>query len=148
MFRERKTLPVLKTDREVEEEGLGRLSLDVPFTDEPETIPHPIKSRLAASGARHSIGFDVPGAVHTIMTSKLRRSRPLDSKLVVIMGNVRRVNENEQDQSAQFFNPDNKDGSRVRDELAILVLDQLIDWLKSGGRVAIHDATNSTVERR
>ncbi|CAO3669974.1 unnamed protein product [Rhizopus stolonifer] len=179
MFRERKTLPVLKTDREVEEEGLGRLSLDVPFTDEPETIPHPIKSRLVASGARHSIGFDVPGAVHTIMTSKLRRLRPLDSKLVVIMvglpargksyivkklrrylnwlqyetkvfnvGNARRVNENEQDQSAQFFNPDNKDGSRVRDELAILVLDQLIDWLKSGGRVAIHDATNSTVERR
>lgn len=52
------------------------------------------------------------------------------------------------DQSAQFFNPDNKDGAKIRDELAMMVLDQLIDWLKSGGRVAIHDATNSTIQRR
>ncbi|KAG1294665.1 hypothetical protein G6F66_005006 [Rhizopus arrhizus] len=187
--RSRKTLPVLKTDREVEEEGLGRLSIDAPpsFTEEPESISKKtdpvIKTKLAAiaSGARHSIGFDVPGAVHTIMTPKLKTERQLDSKLVVIMvglpargksyivkklrrylnwlqyetkvfnvGNARRVNETSQhhDQSAQFFNPDNKDGAKIRDELAMMVLDQLIDWLKSGGRVAIHDATNSTIQRR
>ncbi|KAG1219209.1 hypothetical protein G6F35_007678 [Rhizopus arrhizus] len=66
------------------------------------------------------------------------------------VGNARRVNETSQhhDQSAQFFNPDNKDGAKIRDELAMMVLDQLIDWLKSGGRVAIHDATNSTIQRR
>lgn len=76
--RSRKTLPVLKTDREVEEEGLGRLSIDAPpFTEEPESISKKtdpvIKTKLAAiaSGARHSIGFDVPGAVHTIMTPSM-----------------------------------------------------------------------------
>jgi 6-phosphofructo-2-kinase len=63
---------------------------------------------------------------------------------------LRRVVESAQkhDQSADFFDPDNKDGSKIRDELALRVLDQLIDWLRSGGRVAIHDATNSTVQRR
>ncbi|EIE76550.1 hypothetical protein RO3G_01254 [Rhizopus delemar RA 99-880] len=72
------------------------------------------------------------------------------SYIVFNVGNARRVNETSQhhDQSAQFFNPDNKDGAKIRDELAMMVLDQLIDWLKSGGRVAIHDATNSTIQRR
>lgn len=66
------------------------------------------------------------------------------------VGNLRRVNKNSQqfDQSATFFDPDNKDGSKIRDNLALMVLDELIDWLKTGGRVAIHDATNSTVQRR
>lgn len=66
------------------------------------------------------------------------------------MGNLRRVNKASQqlDQSANFFDPDNKDGNKIRDDLAIMVLDQLIDWLRTGGRVAIHDATNSTIQRR
>lgn len=66
------------------------------------------------------------------------------------VGNLRRVNKASQelDQSANFFDPDNKDGSKIRDDLAVMVLDELIDWLKTGGRVAIHDATNSTIQRR
>ncbi|CEJ02414.1 hypothetical protein RMCBS344292_16420 [Rhizopus microsporus] len=188
----RKALPVLKTDKEVEEEGFERLSLDLPsfhVTEEPESIKKTndpiVKTRLAErSGpyvARHSIGFDVPGAVHTIMTPRLKTERQLDSKLVVIMvglpargksyivkklrrylnwlqyetkvfnvGNARRVNEasHQHDQSANFFDPKNKEGAKIRDELALMVLEQLIDWLKSGGRVAIHDATNSTIQRR
>ncbi|KAI8373916.1 6-phosphofructo-2-kinase-domain-containing protein [Blakeslea trispora] len=193
-----RTLPVLKTEKDLEAEGIARLSIDLPstqLTDEPESVKvapsqtesskTPLaKSKLTEVGllaARHSIGFDVPGAVHTIITPRLRTERQIDSKLVVIMvglpargksyivkklrrylnwlqyetkvfnvGNLRRVNEASQqhDQSASFFDPDNKNGSKIRDELAMMVLDQLVDWLKSGGRVAIHDATNSTVERR
>jgi hypothetical protein len=78
----RKALPVLKTDKEVEEEGFERLSLDLPsfhVTEEPESIKKTndpiVKTRMAErSGpyvARHSIGFDVPGAVHTIMTPSI-----------------------------------------------------------------------------
>jgi 6-phosphofructo-2-kinase len=54
------------------------------------------------------------------------------------------------DQSANFFDPDNKDMKQIRDDLAMDVLEQLIDWLKNGQRscVAIHDATNSTIDRR
>lgn len=36
----------------------------------------------------------------------------------------------------------------MRDQLAMDSLEELIDWLKAGGRVAIHDATNSTRARR
>ncbi|KAI7902654.1 6-phosphofructo-2-kinase-domain-containing protein [Cokeromyces recurvatus] len=209
--RRNRTLPVLKTDKDLEAEELARFSLDLPsfqVTEEPEntimssdvttnecntdddqpilhqSIKPPIrKKRLEESTivARHSIGFDVPGAVHTIITPKLRTERQIDSKLVVIMvglpargksyivkklrrylnwlqyntkvfnvGNLRRENEalHQYDQSADFFDPNNKDGNKIRDELAIKVLERLIEWLRSGGRVAIHDATNSTIQRR
>lgn len=64
------------------------------------------------------------------------------------VGNMRRVCESSQDQSANFFDPNNQDMKRIRDEIALSVLEQLIGWLKEGGRVAIHDATNSTLARR
>lgn len=66
------------------------------------------------------------------------------------VGNLRRESEStqQQDQSAKFFDPDNPDAKKIRDQLALQVLEQLIDWLNKGGRVAIHDATNSTIERR
>ncbi len=87
--RKKKTLPVLKTDKDLEAEGLARLSLDLPsfqISEEPEsTIETDPQLSKANSGSstpsvhrpridnahllnRHSIGFDVPGAVHTIMT--------------------------------------------------------------------------------
>lgn len=72
------------------------------------------------------------------------------------MGNRRRISAERsekssgkaQDQSASFFDPNNTDGKALRDELALETLEELIDWLKKGGRVAIHDATNSTRDRR
>lgn len=119
-----KTLPVLKTEKDLEAEGIARLSIDLPsiqLTDEPESVKvapsqtesskTPLtRSKLTEVGllaARHSIGFDVPGAVHTIVTPRmsllffhfafihgafflmylgLRTERQIDSKLVVIMG--------------------------------------------------------------
>ena len=66
------------------------------------------------------------------------------------VGDLRRVNQESQqhEQSAGFFDPGNEEGKRIRDNLALEVLDHLINWLSEGGRVAIHDATNSTIERR
>ncbi|CAH7676809.1 fructose-6-phosphate 2-kinase [Phakopsora pachyrhizi] len=54
-----------------------------------------------------------------------------------------------EDQSANFFDPQNQSASQVRERLAAECLESLIDWLKSGGgNVGIHDATNSTKARR
>ncbi|CAI2171022.1 3346_t:CDS:10 [Funneliformis geosporum] len=50
--------------------------------------------------------------------------------------------------SHSFFDPANKSAKKVREQLAMDCLDELIDWLNKGGRIGIHDATNSTVERR
>lgn len=53
------------------------------------------------------------------------------------------------DQSAKFFDPKNEQASKLREEIAIDTLDELLDYLLSGGgSVGILDATNSTIERR
>lgn len=95
--RRNRPLPVLKTDKDLEAEGLARLSIDLPnfqvtdeadrpLTSSPSTseIAHAFASRTEGAPApafhrpkldehggfanRHSVGFDVPGAVHTIVT--------------------------------------------------------------------------------
>ena len=51
--------------------------------------------------------------------------------------------------AADFFNPENVDASRLREQLAMETLDEALDYLIHGsGSVALFDATNSTVERR
>jgi uncharacterized protein (UPF0335 family) len=63
-----KSLPVLKTDRDLELEGLARLASEISRLElEPrKTLLKPPTDDVY--GHRHSIGFDVPGAVHTILT--------------------------------------------------------------------------------
>lgn len=53
------------------------------------------------------------------------------------------------DHSAQFFDPENAKASKLREQLAMATLDDLLDYiLDKGGSVGIFDATNSTLERR
>jgi len=51
-------------------------------------------------------------------------------------------------QAHSFFDPSNEEAQRVRKELALAALDDLIEWLEEEGDVAIYDATNTTKERR
>jgi len=54
-----------------------------------------------------------------------------------------------EDHSSAFFDANNPAAKARRDELANECLEQLIEWLKTGGgNVGIHDATNSTRARR
>ncbi|KAJ7116434.1 6-phosphofructo-2-kinase-domain-containing protein [Mycena epipterygia] len=53
-----------------------------------------------------------------------------------------------EDHSADFFSHDNAEGTLSRDRLAEDSLEMLIKWLKDGGNVGIHDATNSSRSRR
>ncbi|KAH8927862.1 fructose-2,6-bisphosphatase [Atractiella rhizophila] len=53
------------------------------------------------------------------------------------------------DQSAAFFDSKNEEYNKKREEMAEQCLENLIKWLKyEGGNVGIHDATNSSRERR
>ncbi|TEA22679.1 6-phosphofructo-2-kinase 1 [Colletotrichum sidae] len=53
------------------------------------------------------------------------------------------------DQSAKFFDPTNETASKIREQVALDTLDELLDYLlNQGGSVGILDATNSTIHRR
>ncbi|KAF9392786.1 hypothetical protein CPC16_003014 [Podila verticillata] len=69
------------------------------------------------------------------------------------VGNLRRIaskgdNNNGTTHSHAFFDSTNATAKSIRDDLAMESLEELIAWLKQGGRVGIHDATNSSRERR
>ncbi|KAG8926063.1 Fructose-2,6-bisphosphatase [Tulasnella sp. 418] len=53
-----------------------------------------------------------------------------------------------EDHGAAFFSHSNEAAMKKRDGLAEECLEELITWLKKGGNVGIHDATNSTRSRR
>eukprot|EP01130_Rhizamoeba_saxonica_P017850 TRINITY_DN875_c0_g1_i2.p1 TRINITY_DN875_c0_g1~~TRINITY_DN875_c0_g1_i2.p1 ORF type:complete len:478 (-),score=91.73 TRINITY_DN875_c0_g1_i2:253-1653(-) len=50
--------------------------------------------------------------------------------------------------SNQFYDPENEEGKRLRSHVAILALDEMIEWVNTHGSCAIFDATNSTDARR
>ncbi|PYH77117.1 6-phosphofructo-2-kinase 1 [Aspergillus uvarum CBS 121591] len=53
------------------------------------------------------------------------------------------------DQSANFFDPQNQLAVKLREQVALDTLDELLEYiLEQGGSVGILDATNSTMERR
>lgn len=47
-----------------------------------------------------------------------------------------------------FFDPNNVEGNRLRNELAGQALDDLLQWMAAGGQVGIYDATNTNIQRR
>ncbi|KAI8057220.1 6-phosphofructo-2-kinase-domain-containing protein [Syncephalis plumigaleata] len=47
-----------------------------------------------------------------------------------------------------FFDPNNVDAKAKRNQVAMECLEEILGWLKAGGKIGIHDATNSTKERR
>lgn len=53
-----------------------------------------------------------------------------------------------EDHTATFFDPHNPAAFKLRTQMAEECLEQLIGWLKRGGNVGIHDATNSSRKRR
>jgi 6-phosphofructo-2-kinase/fructose-2,6-biphosphatase 2 len=62
------------------------------------------------------------------------------------VGNYRRANAPHP--SANFFDTSNPEGERQRRAAADAAVADMLKWFKSGGVVAILDATNSTKERR
>ncbi|CAH0477153.1 unnamed protein product [Peronospora belbahrii] len=51
-------------------------------------------------------------------------------------------------ENANFFSPNNADATRLREEMAMNALDELLEWVETEGHVAVFDATNTTKLRR
>ncbi|PCH38758.1 bifunctional 6-phosphofructo-2-kinase/fructose-2,6-bisphosphate 2-phosphatase [Wolfiporia cocos MD-104 SS10] len=77
--------------------------------------------------------------VKVFNVGQLRRSRARQRAIT----SGQRENHN-----ADYFSHQNEEATRLRDKLAEDSLEMLIQWLKDGGNVGIHDATNSTRSRR
>ncbi|PVU94074.1 hypothetical protein BB561_002816 [Smittium simulii] len=50
--------------------------------------------------------------------------------------------------TSSFFDNNNKQAAQQREQVALDVLEDIITWINDGGQVGIHDATNSTIDRR
>lgn len=62
---------------------------------------------------------------------------------------AQREHQARKDQTAEFFDPKNESASKLREQVAIDTLDELLDYLlHRNGAVGILDATNSTLHRR
>ncbi|KAJ3129060.1 hypothetical protein HK098_002652 [Nowakowskiella sp. JEL0407] len=91
----------------------------------------------------------VPSPVLAAATSPANSSLGLDSNhLTAEPLRATSPEKVETSHDASFFDPSNKDASNLRDEIAMEVLEELIEWLKGGGKIAVHDATNSNLARR
>ena len=50
--------------------------------------------------------------------------------------------------SAKFFDPDNADAVKIREQCCLSAINDLVSWFNTGGQVGILDATNTTLHRR
>lgn len=102
-----------------------------------------------ASPTARSSRIDVPAQAATIL------SKGTDGPDIVVEGEPTTFDLNgaagsaKMDQSAKFFDPKNETASKLREQVALDTLDELLDYLlHQGGAVGILDATNSTIHRR
>ncbi|OJJ72999.1 hypothetical protein ASPBRDRAFT_123150 [Aspergillus brasiliensis CBS 101740] len=91
-----------------------------------------------------------PPAIPTKILVNGKEEDPSDSTLVPPMNtDIREASPEPIDQSANFFDPKNQLAVKLREQVALDTLDELLDYiLDQGGSVGILDATNSTMERR
>lgn len=111
--------------------------------------PRPQNSQLSARSDAPSEDIDGPAqAAHILLNgndSIQADSQPaLSEAFSLELPNIETM-----EQSAEFFDPQNEKASKMREQVALSTLDELLDYLLlQGGSVGILDATNSTVERR
>lgn len=124
--------------------------------DRDDLLPAPALAEQIVVNGKTQNPFSITDALPTITTSDtdpprseplMPPSEPVEPFADTANGEV--PDPEPMDQSAQFFDPENAKASRLREQLAMATLDDLLDYiLDQGGSVGIFDATNSTLERR
>lgn len=124
-------------------DSVRRLSVNVgnrsgsPDQDESGLPPPAVPSKILVNGAESS---KPTGNEVTVMPSvDANGSKDADAK----------EDPESMDQTANFFDPQNQRALKLREQVALDTLDELLDYiLDQSGSVGILDATNSTMERR
>jgi len=92
----------------------------------------------------------LPARGKTYIAKKLTRYLNwigIDTK-VFNVGEYRRKEVESKDATNHFFNPNNPHGMEIREKCAMNALEDVCQWLNSGGEVAVFDATNTSRKRR
>ena len=102
-------------------------------------------------GAKYVVALvGLPATGKSYISKKLARYLSWSGFKVKVfnVGNRRRNEFKGINQDSHFFDASNATASELRESLAMECLDEAINWLKDGGKIAFLDATNSTIARR
>jgi len=107
--------------------------------------------KTSTSSTPHVIAMvGLPARGKTFISKKLTRYLNwigVNTK-VFNLGDYRRQVAGGELPSHQFFNAENEEGMKIREQVCFKALDDVFDWFEDGGEVAVFDATNTTRERR
>jgi len=92
----------------------------------------------------------LPARGKSTTATKIMEDLRLDDIKVKIFnnGDLRRKMVSNNTSIAEFYDPNNREGVAIREKIAEINIQNAKDFLKSGGDVAIFDATNASIERR
>jgi len=92
----------------------------------------------------------LPARGKSTIASKLKENLLKDAIKTRIFNNgkLRRRLMRENTSYPEFYNPDNMDGVRLREKIALINIDRAKKYLENGGNIAILDATNVSLSRR
>jgi broad specificity phosphatase PhoE/predicted kinase len=92
----------------------------------------------------------LPARGKSTIATKIKDDLRHDSVKVRIFnnGDLRRKMVSNNTSIAEFYDPNNREGASIREKIAEINLEKAKNFLKSGGDVAILDATNASLERR
>lgn len=112
-------------------------------SEETQSLPPPVvPAKILVNGEEQNSSVENESTVEPSVDAGPRGSQDLDSA-------AQEASQEPMEQSANFFDPQNQRAVKMREQVALDTLDELLDYiLDQGGSVGILDATNSTMERR
>lgn len=128
----------------------------LPYPRGEQTAHHPSVAQIILNGETKIDPPSTPSRSNTLVESSetgesegqnLTRKQSLAT--TVLSKDKESEDEDNMEQNAAFFDPQNKKASQIREQVARETLDELLDYiLYDNGSIGILDATNSTLARR
>ncbi|KAI5367893.1 Putative histidine phosphatase superfamily, clade-1, 6-phosphofructo-2-kinase [Septoria linicola] len=132
-----KPFPYPRSEQTAHHPSVAQIILNGETKLDPPPTP-PRSNTLEVSSA--STAPQVPSRKQSLATAVLSKDVPEKKP---------EVEEDNMEQNANFFDPQNKKASQIREQVARETLDELLDYiLYENGSIGILDATNSTLARR
>lgn len=116
-------------------------------TDMDSSLPPPVvPTKILVNGQEQDSSSTMQGGSTVVPSTDGQPGKDQDQEQEEV---AREASPEPMDQSATFFDPQNQRAVKMREQVALESLDELLNYImEEGGSVGILDATNSTMERR